>query len=547
VILKIETMITKFFIVAGEQIRQLLSCGKLALFVACFTSVMFVACDKTKPIDNPPIFNRYAENVTFYSKILNRDVSFALYLPADYNTSKADYGTVYLLHGWGDNQTAWVAGGQVNTIINDLEAKGIIDSYIYVMPYALKSYYVNYYTNKFNYMDMFVDELVPYIDSLYRTKPDATHRAVAGYSMGGYGALILPYKHPEVFSVSVPLSMSWRTHEQYCTESQSVWDSQFGRIFGGEGLSGEARLTEYYLQHDPLTFFEHLSDAQKKVNLWMDCGDDEEQLSVTAVELHTLLQNNNIPHHMRIRNGAHTWDYWHAGIREALPFITRMMNSLTEPDITEATRLAIGLTGERHQVDANGCTLDITTPKNYNEHTDSCHVVYLAYDSYQNRTEELQKIALLLDSLQGDKNFILVAFDALQLSEKSVDLSMLIDFMNANYRVKKQIYHRVIIGNKESGDWVYNTGNINPALTHAVYLFNTNLLSQHELPTNEFYYLSAGDKSMTCTSLSQLYLDCRNQNISYQYRVLNGNDSFETFLYLLQESIPYIGLKLNKF
>ncbi len=239
-------MITKFFIVAGTQIRQLLSYKRLALFVACFISLMLMSCDPTKPIDNPPTFKRYAENVTFFSKILNREVSFALYLPADYNTSKADYGTVYLLHGWGDNQTAWVAGGQVNTIINDLETKGMIDSYIYVMPYALKSYYVNYYTSKFNYMDMFANELVPYIDSLYRTKADATHRAVVGYSMGGYGALILPYKHPELFSISVPLSMSWRTHAQYCSEPQSVWDSQFGRIFGCEGLTGEARLTDYY-------------------------------------------------------------------------------------------------------------------------------------------------------------------------------------------------------------------------------------------------------------------------------------------------------------
>ena len=132
-------MITKLFTVAGKQIWQLLIYRKLALF--------------------------------------------------DYTTSKKHYGTVYLLHGWGDNQTAWVKGGGVNTIINDLETKGTIDSYIYVMPYALKSYYVNYYTDKYNYMDMFASELVPYIDSLYRTKAEANYRAVVGYSMGGYGVI----------------------------------------------------------------------------------------------------------------------------------------------------------------------------------------------------------------------------------------------------------------------------------------------------------------------------------------------------------------------
>jgi enterochelin esterase-like enzyme len=540
-------VITKLFTIKAKQIWQLLLNTKLALFGLCFSAVIFVGCDKTKPHDNPPIFNRYAENVTFFSKILNRDVTFALYFPDDYTITQKRYGTVYLLHGWGDDQTAWVKGGNVNAIINDLEAKGAIDSYIYVMPYALKSYYVNYYTDKYNYMDMFANELVPYIDSLYRTKAKANYRVVVGYSMGGYGAMILPYKHPEIFSISVPLSMSWRTHEQYGAEPQSVWDGQFGRIFGGEGLSGEARLTDYYLQHDPLTFFENLSEDQKKIKLWMDCGDDEEQLSVTAVELHALLQKNQIPHNMRIRNGAHTWDYWHQGIREALPFITRTMNGISEPEITEATDFAKVLSGDNQEVDMSGCALNITRPQKYNQRTDSCHVVYLAYDSYQNRVTELQKIGLLLDSLQVDKNFILVAFDAAQLLDKSLSFDALVDYINTNYRTKKKSYHRLIIGNNECGEWVYNSANIKPSITHAVYLFNAKLSSQPALPTNEFYYLSAGDKSNTCSGLSQLYIDCRKQGIDHQYRILNGNDSFETFLYLLQESIPHIGLKLNKF
>jgi enterochelin esterase-like enzyme len=63
---------------------------------------------------------------------------------------------------------------------------------IYVMPVGFNSYYVNKYNGQFPYMDMFVDELVPLVDSLFRTKPDPNHRAVMGYSMGGYGAMIMP-------------------------------------------------------------------------------------------------------------------------------------------------------------------------------------------------------------------------------------------------------------------------------------------------------------------------------------------------------------------
>ena len=76
-------------------------------------------------------------------------------------------------------------------------------------------------------MDMFVQELVPHVDKSFRTIADRAHRALTGYSMGGFGAMILAEKHPELFSCSAPLSMSFRTDAQYMTESGSGWDGQW--------------------------------------------------------------------------------------------------------------------------------------------------------------------------------------------------------------------------------------------------------------------------------------------------------------------------------
>ncbi len=77
-----------------------------------------------------------------------------------------------------------------------------------------------------------------------------------GYSMGGYGALILPSLNPDVFTVGVPLSMSFRTDEQYMAEPQDVFNSQWANLFGGFGANRDRTgLTDYFLQHSPFHFF----------------------------------------------------------------------------------------------------------------------------------------------------------------------------------------------------------------------------------------------------------------------------------------------------
>jgi S-formylglutathione hydrolase FrmB len=178
--------------------------------------------------ENIKPFVRLIEDQSINSKIFNREIKYAVLLPKEYEDSKDSFPVVYLLHGYGDDQTAWYKGGMIQ-YYSDLHesANGPM---IFVMPQAFNSYYVNRWNGSLPYMDYFTNELVPAIDSIYRTKKDKTQRAVMGYSMGGYGALILPFKNPDLFSISVPLSMSFRTDEQYMVEPQNVFDSQWALI-----------------------------------------------------------------------------------------------------------------------------------------------------------------------------------------------------------------------------------------------------------------------------------------------------------------------------
>jgi enterochelin esterase-like enzyme len=73
---------------------------------------------------------------TVKSTILNRNVNYTLYLPADYEQSQRSYPVVYLLHGYTDDNTAWLQFGEVNRYADKAIADGTIPPMIIVMPDA---------------------------------------------------------------------------------------------------------------------------------------------------------------------------------------------------------------------------------------------------------------------------------------------------------------------------------------------------------------------------------------------------------------------------
>lgn len=267
---------------------------------------------------------RIMEGLSIKSKILNQEVKYSIILPEDYYTSKTKkYPVVYLLHGLGDDESSWLEYGQVSQFADGAVKSGDIVSMIFVMPQGFRTYYVNDYAGKFMYEDMFTKELIPFIDKEYRTIPDKEHRATMGYSMGGFGALILPLKNPDLFTISVPLSISVRTDDQYETEQADEWNEQWGRLFGGVGKTGEERITEYYKQHSPFHIFAQKDLSKyKNLKLYIDNGDDEQTLAKSNETLHILLRDKNFPHEFRVRNGGHEFSYWREALPNGLRFIS---------------------------------------------------------------------------------------------------------------------------------------------------------------------------------------------------------------------------------
>lgn len=260
------------------------------------------------------------EELYVKSDILNRNVKYAVYLPADYETSNRTYPVVYLLHGYGDDHTGWLQFGEVNRYADKAIADGTIPPMIIVMPDAGTSWYINNYNGKQSYEDFFFKEFIPTIETEYRIKNKKQYRGVAGLSMGGYGTLVYSIKHPDMFSAAAALSAAVRSDDDFMAITEARWKEAYSNVIG-PNLNGKERLNATWQANSVLGLVQSKSaDDLGKVRFWLDCGDDD-ALSKGNILLHIAFTEKKVPHEFRMRDGGHTWTYWRTGITDALAFI----------------------------------------------------------------------------------------------------------------------------------------------------------------------------------------------------------------------------------
>jgi enterochelin esterase-like enzyme len=255
------------------------------------------------------------DNLTLPSKILKSDRKFAIYLPADYETSQRSYPVLYLLHGAGDDQTGWAQFGEVLSIADESVRNGTATPMIIVMPDANtgKRSYFNDISGNWNYEDFFFKELMPYVEKKYRIKQEKRFRAVAGLSMGGGGTFVYALHHPELFSSACPLSAA--------VGSFSLEDAK-ARLHKDVPEASEEAVEKYYRTNSVLPLLDTLTGPRKTAIRWyIDCGDDDFLYEGNAL-VHIAMRKKEIPHEFRTRDGGHTWTYWRGSLPKVLAFVS---------------------------------------------------------------------------------------------------------------------------------------------------------------------------------------------------------------------------------
>ncbi len=250
------------------------------------------------------------------SSILGRSVGYCVDLPADYATSSKRYPTLYFLHGLFEDEQSWIERGG-KEILDSLRSQGQIGDLLVVLPDAGKTFYINSFDGRDRYEDFFVEELVPTIDRKYRTVPERRERGISGTSMGGYGALHLSMRHPDLFGSAAAQSAALVPKFPDPLPTDGRWGF-YARVLSGP--FGSPLNESYWEANSPITLAQH-PERFASLRLYFDCGDqDRYGFQEGAEVLHNTLAGKHFPHEFVLRSGGHGWSYLSQYMKYALLF-----------------------------------------------------------------------------------------------------------------------------------------------------------------------------------------------------------------------------------
>ncbi|WP_274365821.1 alpha/beta hydrolase [Paenibacillus thermotolerans] len=250
----------------------------------------------------------------FFSGALYARKTCFVYLPEGYEDSDRRYPTVYLLHGLYGSESNWTERGGVEQTLDRMISESELRECVVVMPndggHAHGTFYADWYDGSGNFEQYMIHDLVPCIDSAFRTIPDKSMRAIGGLSMGGYGAMMLALKNPDVFGAAGSLSGALADMENM---SRQEFDrTNYAQILGP--LNGP-----YAKQYDLYILAATRVKEEARPELYFDCGTEDYLYHLNA-EFDRYLTNIGYPHEYAEYPGAHTWEYWTEHVKDVLRF-----------------------------------------------------------------------------------------------------------------------------------------------------------------------------------------------------------------------------------
>ena len=255
------------------------------------TSVALLLCYSLAAVPARAATGR-AECVSLQSKILSRSVPYCVLLPPSYDAEKSRrYPILYLLHGLGDDDQMLIRSGGMN-LVEDLWEQHQIGEFLMVTPAAGASFYINSRDGQHRYEDFFVQEFIAAVEKKYRTRPGRLSRGIAGISMGGYGALHIAFRHPQLFG-AVGAHSAALLEKLPNIETRDSRQIVRLRILGG--AFGSPFDPAFWNQNDPLTIAKTANLSGLKI--YFDCGsEDDYGFETGAAALDKLLTSRHIPH-----------------------------------------------------------------------------------------------------------------------------------------------------------------------------------------------------------------------------------------------------------
>lgn len=240
-------------------------------------------------------------DVTFHSTALNRDMLYRAITPANISVNQR-LPVLYLLHGGGGGFRDWS---------NYSDVAGYAErGLILIMPEGNNSYYTNSADRpQDRYEDYIVHDLIADVEQRFPVAAGRAHRTIAGVSMGGFGAVVLALKHPDLFIFAGGLSSALDVPSRPFSIKRIRQYRQHSSIFGPWGSQNR-------MASDPFVLVRSVDPAQAPY-LFLTCGDQEGLLPANH-RFASMLQARRLRYEFHTVSGGHDWNQWNRRVPDLM-------------------------------------------------------------------------------------------------------------------------------------------------------------------------------------------------------------------------------------
>lgn len=257
--------------------------------------------------------------LSMYSETLHMDTDVNVILPEQRKTGKQrlepdrKYPVLYLLHGMGDDHTAWSRKSNIELVARECDL-------VVVMATTGCGNYVNQ-VHGLNYYDYFTKELPLKMANFFPISLKREDTFIMGNSMGGYGALRIALANPDKYAGAASLSGALTPYREYETEEEKKRfpDSE---AMESVRLNSFGTLEEYLASDNNLVnLVEKLRSYEgEKPRLFLCCGTEDPVTYSHSRAFLKAVKDKELDFHYEEGPGSHNWAYWNPRLQPIFDF-----------------------------------------------------------------------------------------------------------------------------------------------------------------------------------------------------------------------------------
>jgi S-formylglutathione hydrolase FrmB len=267
----------------------------------------------------------------FHSSALGKRAQYSIYVPPAYDQEPLrQFPVIYFLHGMFNDHTSWAVGryGNLPLLVENMLLESSLAQFLMVHPNGENSFYTDFLDGTLKYEEYIRLDLIREIEEHFRVKGGRSNRAIAGTSMGGYGALKIALKYSHIYSSAAagsPIILLGEDPSQQMIHSSSSRAGFFADLF--RPVFG-IPFDPHHWKNNSVEVLARNRDLED-LNIYIAYGTADRYLRTFPMaegiqEIHQILTQRGFSHIFRVYEGEpHGWKLLKLHLEEVLEFVTQ--------------------------------------------------------------------------------------------------------------------------------------------------------------------------------------------------------------------------------